>query len=116
MILQFPTPRASLLLSHHLCQILLQPTETPFQRNPRNVFHQFPYFVLPHSTTRYHKYWINKTIRQVKPVKFIIIYIQVVIPYVSNTLPIEKLILKSRFSLKIRQQGQQQLYLQYKVC
>ena len=33
---------------------------------------QFPYFVLPHWTTRHHKYWINQTICQAKPTKFII--------------------------------------------
>ena len=30
------------------------------------------YFALPHSTTRHHKYWINQSICQVKPTKFII--------------------------------------------
>ena len=33
---------------------------------------QFPYFVLPHLTTRHHKYWINQTICQAKPTTFII--------------------------------------------
>ena len=33
---------------------------------------RFPYFALPYSTTRHHKYWINQNICQVKPTKFII--------------------------------------------
>ena len=33
---------------------------------------RFPYFVLPHSTTCHHKFWINQTICQAKPTKFII--------------------------------------------
>ena len=57
-------------LSHHLCQILLQPTETPLGHNLHHALHQFPYFSLPHLTTRHHKYWIYQTIFQAKPIKF----------------------------------------------
>ena len=38
------------------------------QNNP----YRFPYFVLTHSTTCHHKYWLYQTIWQVKPIKFII--------------------------------------------
>ena len=42
--------------------------------------------------------------------------IQIIIPYWSNILPIKKnWIFMSCFSFKVRQHGQQQLYLQYKV-
>ena len=44
-------------LSCHICQISPWPTETLFQRNLHHVLHCFPYFVLPHSTTR-HNYWM----------------------------------------------------------
>ena len=40
--------------------------------NLHYIFHWFPYFVLPHSTKRHHKYWIYQTIWQAKPIKFII--------------------------------------------
>ena len=43
-------------------------------------------------------------------------YIQIIILYGSNTLPSKSWVFKSRFSFKVKQQGQQQLYLQYKVC
>ena len=52
LILQFPMPRAS--------------------HNPDYVLHWFSYFVLPHSSKHYHKYWIYQTIWQAKPIKFII--------------------------------------------
>ena len=57
-------------LSHHLGQILLQPTETPLQHSPHHAVHQFPYFSLPHLTTHHDKYWIYQTIFQAKPIKF----------------------------------------------
>ena len=40
--------------------------------NYHYVVHWFPYFVLPHSTKRHHKYWIYQTIWQAKPIKVII--------------------------------------------
>ena len=58
-------------LPRHLSQISPWPTKTPLQRNPHHVLHLFPYSFLPHSTTR-HNYWIYQTIRQAKPIKFII--------------------------------------------
>ena len=59
-------------LPHHPCQILPYPIETPLQYNPHHVLHRFPYFFLPHSTTRHHKYWLNQTICQAKSIKSII--------------------------------------------
>ena len=55
-------------LPHYFCLNLPLPTETPLQNNP----YRFPYFVLTHSTTCHHKYWLYQTIWQVKPIKFII--------------------------------------------
>ena len=45
-------------LHHHFCQILPKPSEIPFQHNAHHIFHRFPYFTQPHSTTCHHKYWI----------------------------------------------------------
>ena len=36
-------------------------TETPLEHIPHHVLHWFPYFALPHSATRHHKYWICQT-------------------------------------------------------
>ena len=58
-------------LPYHLCQISPLPTETPHQRNLHHVLHWFPYFFLPHSTSR-HNYWMYQTICQTEPIKFII--------------------------------------------
>ena len=41
---------------------------------------------------------------------------QIIIPFVLNTLPIKNQAFKIRFSLKVKHHGQKQLYLQYKVC
>ena len=76
--------------SHHVCQILYEPTETYLQHNPHHVFHRFPYFVLPHSIMRHHKCWIYKTIYQAKAIKFI--------------------------TKLYTDHSQQQLCLQYKLC
>ena len=65
LILRFLIPGPSLPLSPSL-------TETLIQHDPHLVLHRFPYFVLPYSTSRHHKYWIYQTIWQVKPIKFII--------------------------------------------
>ena len=59
-------------LAHHLCRILLKPIDTSLQHNTYHVLHRFPYFALPHSTTRCHKYWIYQTMCQDKPIKCII--------------------------------------------
>ena len=73
LILQFTIPRASLSpFAPHLCQILGKPTDTPLQRSFHYVLHWFPYFVLPYSTTRHHKYWICQVIWQAKSIKFTI--------------------------------------------
>ena len=59
-----------LCLSHHPCQILPKPTETPLQHNPHYVLHRFPYFALTHLTTHHHKYLKYPIICQSKPIKF----------------------------------------------
>ena len=62
------------------------------QHNPHHVLHWFLYFVQPHWTTSHLKYWIYRTICKVKQIKFKIkLYIQIIILYGSNTLPIKKL-------------------------
>ena len=63
---------SSSCIPHHLCQILLKPTETPLQHNPHYVLRRFPYFVVLHLTTRHHKYWIYQTICEAKSIKFVI--------------------------------------------
>ena len=50
----------------------------------------FPTFFHPHSTTR-HIYWMHQTICQSNPIKYIISYIQIIISYWSNRLPVKKL-------------------------
>ena len=95
-------------LPRHLCQISPWPTEIPLQRNPLHVLHYFPYFFLPHSTTR-HNYWIYQTICQTKPIKFIIKL------YTNTRYLSRSWAFKSRFYFKVRQDSPQQLYLQYKV-
>ena len=46
-------------------------TETPLQYNPHHFIHRFPYFVLPHSATRHHNYWIYQTICQAKSINLL---------------------------------------------
>ena len=58
-------------LPRQLNQISLWKIGTLFQRNPHPVLHQFPCFLLPHSTTC-HNYWKYQTICQAKPIKFMI--------------------------------------------
>ena len=95
LILQFPIPRASLPPSLSLSNFTLA-NWNPLQHNLDHVLHQFSYFVLPHSTTSHHKYWIYQTIYKVKPINLLASYIQIMIPYQSNTLPIKKLSLYDR--------------------
>ena len=78
-------------LPHHLCQILPQPTETPIQHNPRHVLHRFLYFLLLHSTTHYHEYWIYKPQTKQSQSNLLSSYMQIIIPYGSNTLAIKML-------------------------
>ena len=59
-------------LPHRLYKSLPWPSENPRQCNPHHVLHRFPYFVLPHSTTRRRKYWIYLTIWLAKRIKFTI--------------------------------------------
>ena len=90
--------------------------QTFLQHNTHHVLHRFRYFVLPQASTRRHKYWIYQTICQAKPIKFIIKLCTDHYNLWDNTLPIKKLSLQELFSFKVRQHGQQQLHLQYKVC
>ena len=71
LILQFPIRRASLPSSLSLSNFTLA-NWNPLQHNLHLVLHRFSYFVLPHSITSYHKYWIYQTICKAKPIKFII--------------------------------------------
>ena len=61
MILQFPIFRVSLPPSPFLPNFTLA-NWNPLQHNPHHILHQFPYFVLHHLTTSYHKYWIYQAI------------------------------------------------------
>ena len=70
--------------------ILPQPTENPLQHNPHYVLYWFPYFALPHLTT--------KPCANPSQANFLSSYIRILIPYGSNTLPIKKL---SLFPLKL---------------
>ena len=92
---------------HHPCHISPYPTETSLQHNPHHVFYRFPYLGLPHLTTRHHKYWINKTYAKPTQWNFLSSYIQILIPYGSNTLHIKNWVFKRRSSFKFRQHGEQ---------
>ena len=102
-------------LPHHLYQVLPQPTETLPQHYPHHVFHRFPYFVLPYSTTRHHKYWIYQTIWQSNSIKFFITLFTD-----HNTFWVKhathQKVFDSRFSFKVGQQVQRQFDFQYKIC
>ena len=101
--------------SRPLCQISPWPTKISLQHNPLRVLHRFSYFVLPNATKR-NINWIYQTKFQPKSIKFIIkLYIN---QYLNGQTryPSKIWAFKSRFSFKVRQHGQQQLYLQYKVC
>ena len=43
-------------------------------------------------------------------------YTQIIMPYGETRYPSESSVLKSSFSVKVGQHGQQELYLQYQVC
>ena len=60
--------------------------------------------------------WYTKAYARSSQSNLLSRYIQIIILYGSNTLPSKSWVFKSRFSFKVRQQGQQQFYLQYKVC
>ena len=67
LMLQFPTPVASLSPLPFMSNFTLANWNPTY-----HVLHRFPYFFLPHSTIRYHKYWICQTICQAKPITCII--------------------------------------------
>ena len=80
-------------LPHHLCQVLPYPTETPLQHNTYYDLHRFPYFVVFHWTTHYHKYLdiLKHVSSQANQIYYQFIYIQIIISYGSNTVPMKRL-------------------------
>ena len=70
LILQFLMIRASLPPSPSLSNFTLA-NWNPLQHNLHHVLHQYPYFVLHHSTTSYHKSLIYQTRCKGKLFKFI---------------------------------------------
>ena len=59
-----------IFLDQKTSQILPWPTETPLQNNPNHVLHRFSYFILPHSTTCLHKYWMYQNICQANQIYY----------------------------------------------
>ena len=115
-ILQFPIASASLPPSPSLSNFALA-TWNPLQHNPHHLLHQFLYFVLPHWTTNYYRYWIYQTICKAKLMKVIIkLYTCHNSLWTKHTTHQKRWVFKSHFSFKVRQHDQQQLYLQYKIC
>ena len=110
LILQFLLPRAFLPPSPSLLNFTL--AKHLFNTILIKLFIRFPflpYLIRPHTTTgtgytKPYAIWSRSNLLSS--------YIQIIIPYRSNTLPIKKLSLYSHFSFKVRQHGQQQLYLQ----
>ena len=90
LILQLPIRRTS-LLPQHLCQILPQPTETLTNTNLIMFFIGFnilSYSIRPQATAS-----IGYTKSDIKPSQSNLLssFIQIMIPYGLNTLPIKKL-------------------------
>ena len=71
MILLLPIRRTSLPTSSSLSNFTWG-NWNPLQHNSHHVLHRFQYFVLSHSTTSHHKYWIYQIIYEGKPIKLII--------------------------------------------
>ena len=46
--------------------------QNPLQHKSHHILHRFQYFVLLHSTTSHHKYWIYQIIYKAKPIRFVI--------------------------------------------
>ena len=109
MILQFPIPWVFLPpspSSSNFAPANWNPSLTQYLLCSSSV----PLFCPTHSTTRYHKYWTYQTLCQPKPIKCIIkLYRDHKTCY-----PSKSWVFKGCFSFKVRQHGQQRLYLQYK--
>ena len=78
-------------LPHHLCQSLSQPTEATIKHNPHHVVHWFLYLsypIRPHTTT---SIGYTKPYAKQNQSNLLSSYIQIMIFYGSNTLPIKKL-------------------------
>ena len=71
MILQPPIRRTSLPPPPYLSNFILS-NWNPLQHKSHHILHRFQYFVLLHSTTSHHKYWIYQIIYKAKPVRFVI--------------------------------------------
>ena len=73
-------------------QALTKRFHTPrASHNLHYIFHWFPYFVLPHSTKRHHKYWIYQTYDKPSQSNLLSSCLQIIIPNGSGTLPIKML-------------------------
>ena len=73
-------------------QALTKRFHTPrASHNLHYIFHLFPYFVLPHSTKRHHKYWIYQTYDKPSQSNLLSSCLQIIIPNGSDTLPIKML-------------------------
>ena len=69
-ILPFLIPRASLPSSPSLQNFILA-NWNPLQHNIHHVLRRFSCFVLHHSVTSHHRYWIYQTMCKANPTKFI---------------------------------------------
>ena len=70
MILQLPIRRTSLPTSS--LSNFTWGNWNPLQHTSHHFLHRFQYFVLPHSTTSNHEYWIYQIIYKAKPIKLVI--------------------------------------------
>ena len=84
LILQHPIPMSFLPPSPSLANFALDNWKT-LLNNPHHALLWIPYLFLPYSTIS-HNYWIYKIIYQDKPTKSIIMHIQVIKPYIGQTL------------------------------
>ena len=111
LILQLLIRRTPLTPSSSLSNFTLA-NWNPLQHKLHHVLHRFQYFVLPHSTTSYHKYWIYQIIYKAKPIKFVVklykdhdtLYLMA-----QTRFPSKSWVFQSSFSFKFRQHGQQKL-------
>ena len=101
LILQYPIPSAFLPPSSFPSNFTL----ANWKPYPHHVFHRFPYLILAHWQHATKSIWYTKPYASPSQSNFLSSYIRIIITYGSNLLPI-----------KVRQHGQQQLYIQYKVC
>ena len=101
-------------VSNHLCQILPYPTETLFNTVLIMFFISFPILSYPIRLQATTKYWKYQTICKSKRIKFI-----GKLNTDHNTLwmkhATQSWVFKIRISFKVRQHGQQPLYLSYNL-